>query len=133
MAQTTKLLRRVSDREQLRAAGLTEDEIDELKGIQKDRETSLEEHITEMEKAEEFCRLKTAEENGTIDEDDQKKLDRQTGVFWTFDFNGETIRVNHCIVSRVIIMGVIFCFTLYVIYLCSFKPMKIVKPVDLKK
>ena len=33
MAQTTKLLRRVSDRAQLRAAGLTEDEIDELKGI----------------------------------------------------------------------------------------------------
>ena len=68
--ETNKLLRRVNDIDKLRAAGLTDDEIKELKGYQQDSEAQIQKHADEVEKVEEFIRLKRLEETGMIDEED---------------------------------------------------------------
>ena len=121
----SKLLRRVSEVDKLRAAGLTDDEIKELKGMECDREAQFEERANEIAKVEEFVRLKNLEDEGLIDEDDQKKLDKQAGVFYTFNFRGSIFRVNHCVVARAIIGGTVMLSSLAIIYLCTFKPIKI--------
>ena len=128
-----KILKRVSEVDKLRAAGLTDDEIQELKGWQLEKENQAEERVAEIENVIEFSRLKRLEEAGLIDEDDQKKLDRQTGVFFTFNFRGEVIRVNHCIVMRTIIGGAILFSALTVIYLTTFSPLKIARPDELNQ
>ena len=73
----------------------------------------------------EFVYLKNKESAGLLDDEEQARLDKKTGVLFTFNLLGETWRVNHCLIARAVIGGAILIAALSVIYLCSFTPLQI--------
>ena len=67
---TNKILKRVSEADKLRAAGLTDEEIRELKGLQNDHEAQIEERAAKLKDVEEYTRLRDLSEAGLLDDDE---------------------------------------------------------------
>ena len=70
MMNANKILKRVSEFDKLREAGLTEDEIKELKGMEYDQEMRAAERADQIKKIDEFVYLKNKEEAGLLDEEE---------------------------------------------------------------
>ena len=57
------------------------------------------------------------QKEGSLDHEEEKKLDRRLGNFYKFDAFGETYKVNHCHVARCIISAVLILIVVNIVYM----------------
>lgn len=112
-----ELMRRVRDPDKLRRAGLSEDEIFELVTAQKELASSDLELQAKMIEEIEYGGLLRKESDGKLSEKESEELNRKMGVFFTFQICGKMIRVNHCLVARLVIALLVLGAALHVTYL----------------
>lgn len=120
MKRSKDILRRVTDDEALRAAGLTEDEIRELSGLRDDYESQDSSFREAVKIEEELTELRRREQAGTLTEQDQKRLDARLGVFYTITICGHTWKINHCFVARACLGLFVLIATLNVIFMAAY-------------
>ena len=109
--------RRMPTAEQLRKSGLSDAEINELLGEQEEVRLRKMAREQEIESTLEYGHLQQKAARGELDGEDREKLRKKIGLLFTFDFNGETILVNHCFIAKCVMCTFLFVIVAHIIYL----------------
>ena len=65
----------------------------------------------------ELSNLLEKDEKGILSKEEEKELNRRMGYFCKFEFMGHTVRINQCIVMRLLLASIMIFVILHIMYL----------------